>query len=203
MALTTYDGLVAAVASWAHNKALAPQIPDCIALAEARIKALLQARGQEESTTLATVKAAKGVTLPADLLQVRAVSIPGIAPSIDYVTPAQYAAHYDGSLGQPREYTMVDGQMQLGPVPDAVYSMTLVYQASYPALSSTNQTNGLLTKWPNLYLWGALVEAATFMEDPERLAKYEGKFASALAGINTIEATGTGSLTVKTDTRTP
>lgn len=201
MALTTYDELVASISDWSHNKALAPRIPDFIALAEARIKALLKARGQQEAVTLATVKGNKAVTLPADLLQVRALSIPGVSPSIDYVTPAQYAARYDASPGQPREYTMVDGQIHLGPVPDAVYSLALVYEASYPPLTPTNQANALLAKWPNLYLWGALAEAASFQEDDARVAKYESKFAAALAGVNQIEAAGTGALAIKTDTR--
>lgn len=202
MALDTYDNLKLALADWMHRADLTGAIPDYIGLAEARIKALLWRPNEDQVTDLLTAAGVAYVSLPAGFLHARSLSIPNVMPVLAYVTPADYASrNYVGNSAGPREYTLMDGKIYLGPLPDRVYPLHLVYQGTFTPLSPLNQSNSLLAKWPNLYLWAALAEAASYCEDADKAARYEAKFRDALAGINQSEANGPGLLTITTDTR--
>lgn len=64
--------------------------------------------------------------------------------------------------------------------PASVTGLTLHYYAKIPALSNTTTTNWLLTKSPQLYLYGALVEAAPYMMDDQRAVVWGTLFEKAI-----------------------
>jgi hypothetical protein len=51
------------------------------------------------------------------------------------------------------------------PSPDASYEIELAYYKTLPALSADADTNWLLTKAPDSYLYGALLQAAPYLKD--------------------------------------
>jgi hypothetical protein len=67
---------------------------------------------------------------------------------------------------------MTTGIIEL--VPPAVDDITIdmVYYGKIPALSTANTTNWLLTKAPDVYLYGALTHAAPFLMDDQRMAVF-------------------------------
>lgn len=204
MALDTYTGLVASIADWMHRTNLTAVIPDCITLAEARIKALLKARLQSITTTLPTVAGTSYATIPADLLRVRSLSIPNVRPALTYVSPDQFNTDFaDGRSGQPYQYTIVGSRIYFGPVPDAIYAVALVYDAKFLPLTAAQPTNSLLTNWPNIYLWGALKEAANYSRNMEMEAKLDGDFLNAVQQANILEWDTPGPMRARTDTYTP
>jgi hypothetical protein len=71
-----------------------------------------------------------------------------------------------------RFYSMTTGIIEL--VPPAVDDITIdmVYYGKIPALSDANTTNWLLTKAPDVYLYGALTHAAPFLMDDQRMAVF-------------------------------
>jgi hypothetical protein len=197
-AVTDYEWLRSAIEKYMHRDDLQGDIADFISLTEARIKAMLWSRDQEAVVSLPTVAGQAYINLPSDFLHARAVSIPGVNGSLSYTTPDDYFGRYPAdNSGAPRDYTLIDGSIYFGPVPDKVYSVSLTYQGAFIALSPDNPSNVLLSKWPNLYLWGALVEAAGFSENAGKAAFYDAKFMAAMSNINYTEANGPGLLTMR------
>lgn len=202
MALTDYTELQASVADWMHRTNLTGNIPEFITLAEARIKAILQAEFQGKTGMLSTVNGQNYVTLPSDLLRAHSLSIPNTAPSIDYVTPAQLGSSYfEGDVGIPQKYTTIGDRVYFGPTPDRVYSVFCAYQAEVPPLTDLAPTNTLLTKWPNVYLWATLTEAAKYCRDRESQASFNNDFAEAISAVNIIEWHKGGPLRQVSDVR--
>lgn len=204
MALANYTDLVASIADWMHRKNLTGVIPDCITLAEARIKALLKLRLQSVSVTLPTVAGTSYATMPADLLHVRSLSIPNVRPALTYVSPDQFNTDFaDGRSAQPYHYTIIGDRIYFGPVPDAVYSAVLVYESRFLPLTADQPTNSVLTNWPNIYLWGALKESANYSRNTELEVKMDGDFLRAIEQANILEWNTPGALRMRTDTYTP
>ena len=204
MPITNYSELQTAVARWMHRNNLTGDIPDFITLAEARIKALLKLRLQSVVATLPTVLGTAYVSAPADMLKIRSMAIPNVRPAISYVTPDQFNAGFaDQRSGSPYNYTIIGNLIYFGPVPDAIYPVSLVYEAKFTPLSDTEDTNALLTDWPNVYLWGAMKEAANFARNAELEDRYELDFQRAVADANALDWNTPGPLRMRTDTYTP
>ena len=94
-------------------------------------------------------------------------------PSVTGV-PRYYALFGPSSL-QESELTFI-----LGPTPDAVYSVELHY-FYYPETIVTAGNTWLGDNFDPVLLYGALVEAATYMkQEADLIALYDGKFKEAL-----------------------
>ena len=91
--------------------------------------------------------------------------------------------------GLPRFFTITD-QIEFDRVPDALYTVEFQYIALPTPLSTSNQTNTVLTNNPNIYLFGALKEAFAWAGDTENQVKYEAKFANAIKGANKKDRDG-------------
>lgn len=63
-----------------------------------------------------------------------------------------------------------------GTIAYAVHNVELTYYYKVDGLSSSNQTNVLLTNYPQLYLFGCLKEAGAYVEDADILEGYRNKF---------------------------
>jgi hypothetical protein len=82
------------------------------------------------------------------------------------------------SYGPPKVYAVVDPTtLMLGPTPDAAYRVEMQY-TKFPETIVTANTSWLSENYPNTLLYGALVEAYTFMKGDEDLLK---QYASLLA----------------------
>ncbi|WP_367256515.1 hypothetical protein [Pseudomonas sp. stari2] len=189
MSITTYAELQASVASWLNRGDLTANIPDFITLAEAQMSTDLKTRSMENKTTLATVAGTKTVALPTDMLEMRRLQVVGTYNQpLSYRTPDELSIDYaaNGS-GQPVVFTVIGGNIELAPIPDAVYSLELTYQQRIPALSDSSPTNWLLTNWPNAYLYASLLAAMPFIMNDARLAVWGQLYAQAVEGINGVD----------------
>lgn len=83
--------------------------------------------------------------------------------------------------GKPTHYAYWDeNSFILGPTPDARYEMELHY-FYYPESIVTAGTSWLGNNFDSALLYGALLEAATFMKsDPDTLATYANRYESTL-----------------------
>lgn len=178
MSLTTYAGLKTSVASWLKRTDLTDNIPDLIALAEAKIARDLRLRKQLTSATLSTVAGAQGITLPTDWLEFNDVSLNTDNPTpISFATVEHINSRYPQTFdGQPVVFSIDGDQLIFGPMPDAIYPISVSYYAKFPALSADGDTNWLLTNFPSIYLFGALAEASPFIFDDNRAVMWEGKY---------------------------
>ena len=173
MALTTYTELKTSVADWLNRADLTAVIPDFITMAEAKFNRELRTR--DMLTSLDASADAASETLPADFLQ---------EYSLEYATPTGYvtltpigeaeAKEFRAGLmsGNTRYYSIFGSSLYFIPTPGTAFTYRLKYYAKIPVLSAGNATNWLLTKSPDLYLHGSLLEAAPYLKNDERLATW-------------------------------
>ena len=189
MAITDYATLQAAVANWLHRSDLSAQVPDFIALAEAKLSSDLDARPMESQVALTTSAGSGSVALPSDMLEMRRLMLQAdVNRPLTYVTPDQLAADYPtGLTGRPAVFAVIGTNLSLAPVPDAEYTLELTYRQRIPALSASNATNWLLAAFPNAYLYGALCAAQPYLMNDARLATFQTLYKEAVNGINGID----------------
>jgi hypothetical protein len=170
MPITTYGELKSAIASWLARDDLSAAIPDFVALFEAAANRRLRVRQMEISATLAP---ADGVAaLPADYLMWRRVTWTGSRRrELDYVHPSYLQAAFDAAAGTPRVFTIEGATLKIRPTDGT--ALELDYFQKLPALSDAQPTNWLLAAHPDLYLFGALVEAEAFNKDADKAALWK------------------------------
>ena len=185
MAISTYAELQTAVANWLDRDDLTDRIPEFIALAEARMNRVLRIRLMEGKYTASTVGGQRNYALPAGYLQMRNLQIntTPIRPC-QYVTPEIYDRLYGSTLtGTPEIYTIVANEIQLGPIPAGVQTIEMLFYKKISALSVTNTTETMLTDNPDIYLYGALLEAEPFIMNDERVPLWAQGFSQAVADL--------------------
>ncbi len=182
MALDTYTNLQAAVASWLARADLTSQIPDFITLAEAKLNRTLRTRQMEQrSTAVAT----EYMALPTNFLELRNIQISGTPNyTLEQRAPFELDALDDGVAGRPSRYCLLANQIQLAPVPDSTYTLEIDYYESIPPLAN-NASNWLLVAAPDIYLYGALLEAAIYILDDPRVPQWQAGYTQV---INQLQA---------------
>jgi hypothetical protein len=173
MAITTYSELQAAVGNWLDHSLFAARIPEFIALFEAAANRRLRVREQEAATALTPSSGA--AALPADYLAWRRVTWTG-SPRVElqYVHPSYLQAAYPSTpSARPRVFSIEGSVLKIRPV-DAT-ALEFDYFQKIPALSAGAATNWLLAAHPDLYLFGALVEAEMFGVNDERAPLWKAR----------------------------
>ena len=199
MAVDTYTNLQTAVANFLARDDLTAQIPDFITMAEARMSRELETRSQEKRATASTVGGNEYLSLPTDLREVREVKL-NTSPLtvLSYYSPVSLDEKFASSgQGKPLGYSIIGDEIKLRPIPDTTYSLEIVYIGSITPLSAVNQTNNILSRSPDAYLYGALAEAYAYLLDEQRASQYLQRFNLALEEIKIDEERshyGTGSL---------
>lgn len=203
MAITTYAELKTAVSNFLARTDLTDRIPEFISLAEARMSRELNTRSQEKRSTADTVSGNEFISLPSELRKIRLVKLNTDPITVlDYASPTDFYTTYGSSGGgRPKYYTVIGAEIVLRPIPDSVYTVELVYGEDIAALSDVTTTNTILTRHPDLYLYGSLSAAYIYLMDEARAAQYDGLFSRAMDEINQSneKAFHSGALTMKTD----
>jgi hypothetical protein len=200
VSITNYAELQAAVADWLarpNDPAIAAVTADLIRLAEARITfgsgeagtplyaPPLRVRQMETRATV--VLGAEYVSLPTDFLEMRELKInTDRERKLAYVTPQHFAEAAAAQLGGlPHVYTLVGSSLRLGPAPSGSPPLTaeLLYYAKLPLLSDAAPTNWLLATAPNIYLFGALLEASAYIRDQAQLAQWSAAYGAATEAL--------------------
>jgi hypothetical protein len=202
MALTTYSELKTSIGDWLNRADLTNVIPDFISLAEAQIERTLRTR-QMIVRANASFSAEYGA-VPADFLETKSLKLTNTNP----ITPLQFQtvdvmdniASQRVASGRPQYFSIVGGQIRLLPVPDSTYTTELIYYAKLSKLSSTTTTNWLLTQAPDVYLYGALLQAAPYLKDDARIQVWVSLYERGLQDLQVADdrgATSGGSLKAK------
>jgi hypothetical protein len=185
MALDTYANLQASIASWLNREDLASQIPDFIALAEAKFDRELRVNamvGREVTTASSDY-----VELPSDWLQTISAAITSPAntySALRYIGPEEYNdLRNDGLTGTSRMYTIINNNMLLLPAPEASVTIEIIYYKQIPALSGSVATNWLLQRSQDLYLYASLIQAEAFLQNDERIQLWAGAVERIIADM--------------------
>lgn len=192
MAISNYTELLASAADWLARNDLTARIPDFVTLAEAKFNRVLLHPKMETRSTLTVdtgVASPEFLTLPADFQTMRSVRLSGIAgkPRLGFLSQTQiedYRYSVDNVAGQPCYFSVVGSQMELAKTPNQNYAVEILYRGNIPALAS-NATNWLLTMAPDLYLYGALLEAAPYMKNDARAPFWASAVSTVIDQINT------------------
>ena len=198
MSISTYSELKTAVANFLARSDLTDQIPNFIQLAEARLSRELETRDQEKRATATLTSGDEFIALPTDMREVREIKL-NTTPNVvlEYKSPTSLDTAYTGGSGRPSAYSIVGGELKIRPIPDDNYTAEIIYIGSLTALSDSNATNVMLTRHPDAYLSGALVEAYTYLMDEQRASTYDAKFTRSIEEIRKDEQRshyGTGAL---------
>ena len=195
MALTTYTELKTSIGDWLNRSDLTSVIPDFISLAEAQIERTLRAR-QMIVRANASFDAQYGA-VPSDFLEAKSLKLTSTNPQ----TPLSFLSidaldaemtKYTGS-GKPKFFGIVGGQLRIVPTPDATYTTELTYYAKLAKLSNSNTSNWLLASSPDIYLYGALLQAAPYLQDDARIQTWATLYERALNDLQTADDRGASS----------
>jgi hypothetical protein len=169
--ITNYATLQSAIADYLNRADLTAQIQTFIQFAEADLNTRLRSREMIVNAT--ATSDGQFVALPPDWLEAINMMIVGGQSPLRYVTPDEADTIVKAqTYTSTRFYSMTTGVIEL--VPPAVNDITIdmVYYGKIPALSVSNTTNWLLTKAPDVYLYGALTHAAPFLMDDQRMGVF-------------------------------
>lgn len=177
----SYSDLVEKVAAWLDRADLEPRVQDFIALAEARFNRIL--RTPEMETGYTTVTTERSI-LPDDFLQMRSLSITGLPNRpLRATSPATLPTEYAGHPGQPESYVISGRELRLAPAPAAGVTLAMTYWRRISSLSVSEPTNWLLESHPDIYLYGALVQAEAYLANDERVGVWKAALDEALAEL--------------------
>ena len=187
MALDSYSNLKTAIANFLARDDLSSEIDDFIDLTEADFNRRLRVRSMETVNSSFTIDAATE-SLPTGFLQVRSLVLTSPDPDSALVLMSPYhQADTNGSdqSGQPRAYSIEGSNFRFSPTPDSSYTARLTYYKAFDALSGSATTNHILTNHPDVYLYGALYFASTFIRgmDAGTVAQFKSQYEAALKQV--------------------
>lgn len=188
MALSNYVDLKASMADWLHRTNLAAQIPDFIKLAEAVINRRLQIKPQEIDVPLVTVPISRYVALPADYGSPIDLWLEYNLPRTElvFMLPETLCVNTAVS-GQPMQWAIDGSKIAFDRPADLAYPLTFRYVKDF-GLSDANPTNDLLRRAPDLYLYGALTQAAPWIRDQTNLPMWDRLFEKAIREVGAENA---------------
>jgi hypothetical protein len=182
MSLSNYTNLQAAIKSALHRADLDTAIVDFITLAEDKLNKRLRLRAMETRVTASV--SSEYIALPTDFLAMRNFQL-NTSPRtrLQYATPEHLDALYPDSsaTGTPLLYTFVGGEIQLAPVPETTYTAEMDYYAKLDI--ATDSTNWVLTNAPRLYYYGALMEAAPYLKNDQRVSLWSQLWENAISEV--------------------
>ena len=187
MAISTYSELQTAIAAWAHNDALTTLIPDFISLAESSFNRALHTRTMETDNVLSLVSGTRTVALPTGFVEPISLKVV-ISGQTDeplvLVRPHELAVNADSSASRQPEYWAINGtNIEFANLADQTYALSLRMISSAFNLSVSTPTNWLLTNHPDLYLYGSMIHAASYMVNDARIPVWQMKYEKALREV--------------------
>jgi len=196
----TYSDLKTYIANYMHRADLTSMIPQFIRLAEDVIFGDLEIRSIDVEDNLYTVANTDEISLPDDFINFKRISVTSSTPNevLTFMAPEQMAQQFQyGITDQPRAYTVIGQYLKVAPIPDAVYTLSVVYTAKLASLSDTNTSNFLIATYPSIYLYQCLIQACLYTkQDP---SKYVELYNKAIEGVNMQEWDSAGIMQVRTD----
>lgn len=176
-----------------HREDVADTVDDFIRIAEVEMfqaeDAQLRIRQMIVTDTGATSDSVNTQALPTDYLEIISLKITYDTRAIPLDFDTLNSTVVRDGAGRPSIY-MLTSQIEYDIIPDLAYVTNFTYYGIPTALSASNTTNAILTKYPNIYLYGALWALNQFANDTEEEQKYYAKFIKAIGGANAADAAG-------------
>lgn len=186
--ITTFAELVAAVDNYLGRYDLTARVPQFIDLCEGTLKRRLRRRGVRATITLTAGSDVFDLTtLATPCAEARTIQFTTSGstryPPIRISTPVGLAdiRTWRTGNGVPKRAAIVGTDIVFSPAPDAAYEGELWYFAQYTSIrTSTTQ----LQESSDLYLYGALMHAAPYLGQDQRVQLWGSQFESAIRELN-------------------
>jgi|TARA_R100001443_G_scaffold20870_1_gene33067 hypothetical protein len=187
MALNSYTNLKTAIANFLARDDLTSEIDDFIDLTEADFNRRLRVRSMETVDSSFTVDT-ETEALPTGFLQARSFILTSATPdqTLELTTVFHQAntAGFERS-GVPRMYSIEGSNFRFSPIPDSTYTARLTFYKAFDSINGTTTTNHILTNHPDVYLYGALYFASTFIRgmDQATVIQFKTQYEAALKQV--------------------
>lgn len=187
-AISTYGQLKTTLAAWLKPNTTLPtdettsRIPEYIALFEAEANRTLRIRNMDAVSAYLAVTSGSA-NLPTGFRRVNAVSNTTTPNNDIEFLPSHLFERLDPlfTVGLPQYYTIAGSKLLFWPAVTA--TMRLRYTAGITPLSADSDTNWLLIKHPDAYLYGSLINADRRLVDPERIGLIEPRYREVMRQI--------------------
>jgi len=185
MALANYGNLKTEVGDWmGRTDLVSTKVPDFIAMTTARLNRTLRCR--EMLSDEADLAFTNGLaTIPADFLQIDYLRDPATGRQVlsNVSAPGGFQTYSPGYQGsQLYAYSVLGAQIQAYPAITATVKWR--YYKQVPAFTNDASTNWVLTKHPDLYLYGAILAGRAHVNaDSIDLAAVKQGYDEALAEV--------------------
>jgi len=149
-----------------------------------------------EEIDIATVTDA-AIDLPDGFLEMIRLKVTGSPvacanTALDYVSPNRAAVidAQQSNISVARNYTVIASEIFFVPQSAAPVGATLemAYYKFAPLATAARGVNWLLTKYPNIYLYGSLMQAAAYIDDKDTVAQWAAGLTAALAKLAKSDA---------------
>lgn len=198
MTISTYSQLKDAIKAWSKRSDLDAYIPDFIALAEKRIKSLVDVRTAESEVSLVTAVNDDKVPLPSDFKNPIALWVSDINPREQITQLLPQSLPYSSTPSRPL-YWAIDGtSIRFQSPTNQAYPIRFRYEQLFE-LSDSNPTNYLLSLYSEVYLFSSLVELFTFAFDEQRGEYWEKRFQDAAELCNDQEHSNNQNVPLRTE----
>lgn len=188
MALANFGQLKSSIKQWAKRNSLTDAIlTDFVTLTESMFNygdaendiKPLRVRDMETTATV-TVSSGSG-SLPSDFLEMIKVTDPGdTTRDIKYAPPDWIDENFPtGQDGTYPDFYTIRGSTLLCPITVGI----TYYEKIDTITAEDDDTNWLLTKAPNAYLYGGLMQYSIYDKNPESVVYYRGLMANALGAL--------------------
>ncbi len=204
MAISNYSDLQSQIASYLARNDLTSQIPTFIQLTEAKLQrkfvGVTSLSGSNATNWMLTNN--PDVYLYGALLEAQPYLMDDariatwadiyatVVAQVRYPSTSANFTNYNGLKAAVQDWInrsdLTDAIPNFIRLAEVKFSITF---KNFTPLSSGNPTNSILTNYPDVYLYGTLVEYATYVNDTANLAIYEQELANRLAIIRVVDTT--------------
>lgn len=178
--ITDYGTLTAGLVSRSHRVDLASLMPDFIRRAHDLIVGEV-VMGADLDLSLDTVAVPTGFR---EAVSLWLVNRPWV--QVTEASPFQMQT-LTGSSGRPALFRIDGANLRFYPAPEQAYSAKLLYRLSRDFFAEDSDTNAILTRYPFVYLYGAMAEIGRHLIDDGMIGRYEPLFRSEVERINSVE----------------
>jgi hypothetical protein len=189
MSLATYGDLKTSVASWSTYTDVSSLLDDFCFWAHQEINRRLRANVMLASTDL-TINA-ETISQPTGFLAFKRVYL-DLSPrqrlfTVSAESAMDMSAAY-GTSSYPTHIAVEGTELRFAPLFTATVTGKALYYKEATLMVADSDANAVLTKYPYLYLFGALEALHTYKEDDANAQAFGGKFGALIEDINSREA---------------
>lgn len=191
MALATYNDLTTAIADWLDRTDLsAGTINTFVTLAEVDIFQRLRIREME--TVGSAVISSSVIPLPTGYLELKSAYIDtNPLQALQKSTPDFIRSKYSvtGDTGVPRYIAREGTNFIFGPGPNSNYTVDYIYYQEPTSLATSSTTNSISSRCMSLYLYGSLIQAATYLGQEDKIGLWSTVYERLLNNFNQTQET--------------